>query len=231
MGVTHTGVCSGFNTCMDFEDQKESTMEARARRQSLEEANMDIETLAQQDFLEVSTSDTKDKDTNDGDDDDATLYATPAELEDTEEPIKDAYDMAATGTGGNKSPALPLQSGLLAISESQSQDIDYDAQDTLVPNPNTATAQLSALRAKYSSRTTILPNKDKARAPQCSDCGGFYHIQSDPHSAYDGVGIVCDICGKNKDENPELLLEDHYYKCESCKNVDICSKCYKDEKK
>lgn len=118
-------------------------------------------------------------------------------------------------------------SDLFAISEDKSinsqklkthEDIERDR------------AKLQALRAKYSSRRIILPEKDKSRTPQCFDCGGFYHIQSDPISAYSGVGIVCELCGKNRTDNPELLLENHYYKCEDCENVDICCKCYQKEK-
>eukprot|EP01083_Nonionella_stella_P057683 151333_1 len=90
--------------------------------------------------------------------------------------------------------------------------------------------ELQALREKYSTRKVVLPEKSKTRTPQCISCDGFYHIQSDPFSAYDEVGIICELCGKNRQDNPELLLEDHYYKCETCENVDICCKCYEKEK-
>merc|ERR1712228_495231 len=65
----------------------------------------------------------------------------------------------------------------------------------------------------------------------CGICNTYYHIQSDPISAYDGVGIVCDICGKNRECNPEMLMEEHYYKCEGCENSDVCSPCYQKERK
>ena len=76
----------------------------------------------------------------------------------------------------------------------------------------------------------IVSNKNKEITPLCINCNGYYHIQSDPINAYDGIGIICDICGKNKDDDPQLLLEEYYYKCASCNNIDICTKCYKNEK-
>lgn len=66
--------------------------------------------------------------------------------------------------------------------------------------------------------------------PQCHECGGFYHIQNDPLNAYEGVGIICELCGKNRQDNPEMVLEAHYYQCATCMSVDICSQCYLREK-
>eukprot|EP01084_Bolivina_argentea_P262504 443930_1 len=117
---------------------------------------------------------------------------------------------------------------LFAISEDKSVNVDENNENKLKTSSDAK--QLETLRIKYSSRKIILPEKDKSRTPLCVDCNGFYHIQSDPISAYQGVGIICELCGKNRTDNPELLLENHYYKCEQCENVDICSKCYEKEK-
>merc|ERR1711971_224365 len=81
-------------------------------------------------------------------------------------------------------------------------------------DPNTA-------HAIRSHRTSKLQKN-----PVCVSCGGRYHIQNDPMNAYNGVGIFCELCGKNREDNPEMLLETHYYQCESCQMVDICSHCY-----
>eukprot|EP00484_Ammonia_sp_Unknown_P026015 CAMPEP_0197053002 /NCGR_PEP_ID=MMETSP1384-20130603/27371_1 /TAXON_ID=29189 /ORGANISM="Ammonia sp." /LENGTH=544 /DNA_ID=CAMNT_0042485831 /DNA_START=29 /DNA_END=1663 /DNA_ORIENTATION=- len=91
--------------------------------------------------------------------------------------------------------------------------------------------ELQRLRMKYSSKRVVLPGKSSKKQPKCAECNTYYHIQSDPVNAYNGVGITCDVCGKNRETNPELLLEEHYYKCESCQNTDICSACYKQEMK
>merc|ERR1711933_84184 len=93
--------------------------------------------------------------------------------------------------------------------------------------------QMAALRLKYSSRRIVLHGKrnSKKKMPKCAECNTYFHIQGSPINAYNGIGIVCDICGKNRNDNPEMLLEDHYYKCENCEGVDICSKCYKKEKR
>ncbi len=78
------------------------------------------------------------------------------------------------------------------------------------------TNEMKALRMKSSSRRVILHGKNKQKQPKCSECDTYYHIQADPLNAYDGVGIVCEICGKNRNDNPELILEDTYYTCEGC---------------
>eukprot|EP01083_Nonionella_stella_P001576 4547_1 len=91
--------------------------------------------------------------------------------------------------------------------------------------------QMAELRMKYSSRRVVLRGKRKKKQPKCSECNTYFHIQSDPINAYDGTGIVCGICHKNRTNNPELILDDHYYKCENCEAFDICSACYKNEKK
>merc|ERR1712129_294553 len=93
--------------------------------------------------------------------------------------------------------------------------------------------QMTEEQMKYSSRKLTVSGKGKSakKMPRCGICSTYYHIQSAPVSAYDGVGIVCDICGKNKMDNPEMIMENYYYKCEGCENSDICSPCYIKERK
>ena len=150
------------------------------------------------------------------------FYSIPAEDPSKPRNSKSRNSKKNKGNGINL-PAISEDNSLKNATEQKLKSSSEDRERNI--------AQLKALNAKYSSRRVILPGKDKKKAPQCFDCGGFYHIQADPINAYDGVGIICELCGKNRQDNPELLLEEHYYKCEDCENVDICSKCYHNEQR
>eukprot|EP01084_Bolivina_argentea_P120976 214464_1 len=69
---------------------------------------------------------------------------------------------------------------LFAISEDKS--VDFDENNELKTSAD-------------AKQLETLPEKDKSRTPLCVDCNGFYHIQSDPISAYQGAGIICELCG------------------------------------
>merc|ERR1712129_54717 len=119
---------------------------------------------------------------------------------------------------------------LTMISESHSM-ADNESENTNVGSPIETKDEIRILRAKSSSRMIKLPGKDKSKCPRCPECNNFYHIQSDPITAYEGVGIVCDLCGKNRYDNPELVMDAHFYKCERCESMDICMACYRKEKR
>merc|ERR1712087_561647 len=91
-----------------------------------------------------------------------------------------------------------------------------------------ANHEISLQRPK--SVTVKQSNEDKSQKPVCTECGGQYHVQSDPVQAYDGVGMICMLCGKSRNTHPDLLLDSHYYTCIDCGAVDICSACYRSEK-
>merc|ERR1719461_27252 len=90
--------------------------------------------------------------------------------------------------------------------------------------------QRSDSEKKQELQPAYSPRSCRGIVPICPDCGGTFHIQNDPIHAYDEVGIFCGLCGKNRNDNPEMVLENHYYKCSKCLSVDICSVCYMKEK-
>ena len=156
-------------------------------------------------------------------DDDSNIYATNEDFEDEQHNEQSL-----------RRPSLTM------ISESHSL-VDHDG-DEYVGSPHLLnsttpkddpmdTEEIRALRMRHSSRMIKLPEKDKLKSPRCPECKHFYHIQSDPISAYNGVGIVCDLCGKNRYDNPELVMDAHFYKCERCESMDICVACYNEEKR
>lgn len=151
------------------------------------------------------------------------FYSIPAEDPSKSSNSKTRNSKKNKGKGGITLAAISEENSLKHTTTQQLKPSSEDRARNI--------AQLKALKAKYSSRRVILPGKDKKKTPRCFDCEGFYHIQSDPINAYDGVGIICELCGKNRQDNPELLLEEHYYKCEDCENVDICTKCYHNEQR
>jgi len=142
-------------------------------------------------------------------------------------------DTIPTDPPSNSNALLRISEDNDTVPYATTQDFNSVLSDDEKSPPNAHNrrpSQLQALRARYSSRRMILPEKDRSTVPRCFDCGAFYHVQSDPVTAYDGVGIFCELCGKNREDNPELLLDAHYYKCEGCENIDICSQCYLAEK-
>lgn len=69
--------------------------------------------------------------------------------------------------------------------------------------------------------------------PICFECGNDLTQKSDPLNAYQGVGIVCDMCGFSKEkvmkEKDKQILDKiplFYYTCMGCHSVDICYRCY-----
>eukprot|EP01084_Bolivina_argentea_P106788 191012_1 len=211
------GFCT-LNACGDIDTQNYSTMESRQKTRT-EYTDSDVQKLAQQDFMEVSQSDENNNGRN---------RLESEAIPYLDEPIEAVIPYTTTDDYNT----TPEPTSLMAISEDTSHD-DEKTYSHHQKNKSTKLGEemkMQQLRMKYSSRRIILPKKDEQKTPKCFDCGGFYHIQNDPLNAYDGVGIVCELCGENRDENPEMLLQEYYYKCEDCENVDICTKCYEKEK-
>mmetsp|Transcript_1595 Transcript_1595/g.3074 ORF Transcript_1595/g.3074 Transcript_1595/m.3074 type:complete len:157 (-) Transcript_1595:181-651(-) len=131
---------------------------------------------------------------------------------------------------GLKQTAVNSNSAMNTVGLRPSAHTTNDTEAAVVAK-DTEDATYRVLRRKYSSKKMIIPSSSKNTSnPKCGNCGGLFHIQSDPLGAYNGCGIICEQCGKNSKDNPELLLDDHYYKCEQCDAFDMCSKCYLAEK-
>ena len=124
-----------------------------------------------------------------------------------------------------------INNNLITIKKKkQQQQQSKNISKTIITATTIFSTQTNEFKINIPVNKITVPIKCKKITPLCINCNGFYHIQSDPINAYNGIGIICDICGKNKNDNPQILLDQYYYQCESCKNIDICSNCYKNEK-
>lgn len=116
-------------------------------------------------------------------------------------------------------------------------DIDVQNRSRTIPSAQ-GVATDSSGSSSSSDNDIPMPNMDNCRIksiayPICFECGNDLTQKSDPLNAYQGVGIVCDICGFSKEHvlnaNDQQILDKiplFYYSCLQCNSVDMCSKCY-----